>query len=94
MATTQQVQLKRKVEGRAGEVLTSPGIRRSPAAQFGSRRQELLRLRGERQRIDGGEMPQFLVTTSSVRDSDWQVADAPGPAGPAGQDAGPTDARC
>ena len=80
MATTQQVQLKRKVEGRAGEVLTPQalGFVARLQREFGSRRQELLRLRGERQnRIDGGEMPQFLVTTSSVRDSDWQVANAP-----------------
>src|SRR5207247_8913465 len=40
--------------------------------------QELLRLRDERQtRIEAGEMPQFLVTTSSVRDSDWTVVSAP-----------------
>src|SRR5206468_792862 len=28
-------------------------------------------------RLDAGETPQFLVTTSSVRDSDWRVAKAP-----------------
>jgi malate synthase len=80
MATTQQVQLKRKVEGRAGEVLTPQalGFVARLQREFGSRRQELLRLRAERQRrIDGGELPQFLVTTSSVRDSDWRVAKAP-----------------
>src|SRR2546430_5762564 len=81
MASTQQVQLKHKVEGRMGEVLTPQalGFVARLQREFGARRQELLRLRDERQtRIDAGEMPQFLVTTSSVRDSEWSVAKAPG----------------
>jgi malate synthase len=80
MATTEQVQLTTKVEGRAGEVLTPQALAfvASLQRQFGSRRQDLLRLRDERQaRIEAGEMPQFLVTTSSVRDSEWRVAKAP-----------------
>jgi len=80
MATAEHVQLKRKVEGRAGEVLTPQALEFVGRLQreFGSRRQELLRLRDERQkRIDAGEVPQFLVTTSSVRDSEWKVAKAP-----------------
>src|SRR2546426_1192369 len=80
MASAQQVQLKHKVEGRMGEVLTPQalGFVARLQREFGARRQELLRLRDERQtRIDAGEMPQFLVTTSSVRDSDWSVAKAP-----------------
>ena len=80
MATTEQVQLTNKVEGRAGEVLTPQALAFVAALQrrFGPRREELLRLRDERQlRLDAGEMPQFLVTTSSVRDSDWRVAKAP-----------------
>src|SRR5437588_3493887 len=80
MATTEHVRLKRKVEGRAGEVLTSQALEFVGRLQreFGDRRQELLRLRDERQkRIDAGEMPQFLVTTSSVRGSEWTVAKAP-----------------
>src|SRR5438309_3939172 len=80
MASTQQVQLKHKVEGRMGEVLTPQalGFVARLHREFGARRQELLRLREERQtRIDAGELPQFLVTTSSVRDSEWQVAKAP-----------------
>src|SRR5260370_18971782 len=28
-------------------------------------------------RIDGGEIPDFLASTKSVRDSDWHVAPAP-----------------
>src|SRR3989454_5672245 len=80
MASAQQVQLKHKVEGRMGEVLTAQalGFVGRLQREFGARRQELLRLRDERQmRLDAGEMPLFLVTTSSVRDSDWTVAKAP-----------------
>ena len=80
MATTEHVQLKGPVEGRAGEVLTPPALSFVARLQreFGARREELLRLRDERQRrLDGGETPQFLVTTSSVRDSEWSVARAP-----------------
>src|SRR5947199_10216086 len=80
MATTEHVRLKGAVEGRASEVLTPEALSFVARLQreFGGRRQELLRLREERQaRIEGGEMPQFLVTTSSVRDSDWKVAKTP-----------------
>jgi len=80
MATTEQVQIKGPVEGRAAEVLTPQALDFVARLQreFGDRRLELLRLRDERQRrLDAGEMPQFLVTTSSVRDSEWRVAKAP-----------------
>jgi malate synthase len=80
MATTEHVQLKGALEGRAREVLTPEALAFVAKLQreFAGRRQELLRLREERQlRLDAGETPQFLVTTSSVRDSDWQVAKAP-----------------
>jgi malate synthase len=80
MATTEHVQVKGPVEGRAGEVLTREALDFVARLQreFGERRLELLRLRDERQaRLDAGESPQFLVTTSSVRDSEWKVARAP-----------------
>jgi malate synthase len=80
MATTEHVQLKGAVDGRASEVLTKDALAFVARLQreFGSRRQELLRLRDERQtRLDAGESPQFLMTTSTVRDTDWQVAAAP-----------------
>jgi malate synthase len=80
MATTEQVQLKGPVKGRAAEVLTPQALDFVARLQreFGERRLELLRLRDERQRrLDAGEHPQFLVTTSSVRDSEWNVAKAP-----------------
>jgi malate synthase len=80
MATTEHIQLKGKVEGRANEVLTKDALAFVAKLQreFGGRRQELLQLRDERQRrIDAGELPNFLVTTTSVRDSGWSVAKAP-----------------
>src|SRR5689334_9899971 len=80
MATTEHVRLKGAVEGRASEVLTPQalGFLARLQREFGARRQDLLKLRDERQaRLDAGEMPQFLVTTSSVRDSEWKVASAP-----------------
>jgi len=80
MATTEQAQIKGPVEGRASEILTPEALAfvTSLQREFGGRRLELLKLRDERQaRIEAGEMPQFLVTTSSVRDSEWQVAKAP-----------------
>jgi len=80
MATTQHFQLKGTAEGRMSEVLTPKALAFVARLQreFGSRREELLRLRDERQRrIEGGELPHFLTTTSSVRDSEWKVATAP-----------------
>src|SRR6185312_290974 len=80
MAATEHIQLKAKVEGRANEVLTKDALAFVARLQreFGGRREELLKLRDERQtRLDAGEMPNFLVTTSSVRDSEWRVASAP-----------------
>src|SRR5215831_4521161 len=80
MATTEHVRLKGPVDGRAREVLTPHALTfiSNLQREFGGRREELLKLRDERQvRLDAGETPQFLVTTSSVRSSDWQVAQAP-----------------
>ena len=45
---------------------------------FDSTRQDLLARRRDRQgAFDGGENPDFLAATQSVRDGDWQVAPAP-----------------
>src|SRR5437868_5393668 len=48
--------------------------------QFDPTRRELLRARAERQdRLDAGELPDFLEETRPVReDRSWRVADAPG----------------
>jgi malate synthase len=80
MATTEDIKVIGPVDGRAQEVLTKEALALVAKLQreFGARRQELLVLRDERQtRLDAGETPQFLTTTSSVRDSDWKVAKAP-----------------
>src|SRR2546422_11091534 len=80
MAATEHVQLKGNVEGRGSEVLTPKALAFVAKLQreFASRRQVLLRLRDERQaRLDAGESPQFLVTTSSPRDSERKVGKAP-----------------
>lgn len=46
--------------------------------QFNGRRQELLQARQRRQeRIDGGEMPDFLGETEKVRRGDWEVGPIP-----------------
>jgi malate synthase len=46
--------------------------------ELNPRRLELLARRGERQReLDAGARPDFLADTRSVRESDWQVAEAP-----------------
>jgi malate synthase len=46
--------------------------------EFAGRREELLRARAERQeRIQAGELPDFLDSTRPVRDGEWRVAPAP-----------------
>jgi malate synthase len=45
---------------------------------FGTRRQELLRLRAERmERLRAGELPDFFPETASMRAGDWRVAPYP-----------------
>ncbi len=79
MATTDRLELKGPISGRAAEVLTHEALEFVAGLQreFGSRRLELLGLRDERQaRLDAGESPGFLPTTRSVRESEWKVAPA------------------
>jgi malate synthase len=79
MATTEQVALKGPVEERARDVLTPLALEFVARLQreFGERRLELLALRDERQqRIEAGEMPQF-VSPRAGRDAEWRVAPAP-----------------
>jgi malate synthase len=80
VATTEQVEVKGPVAGRAREVLTPEALDFVARLQreFGGRREQLLRARDERQvRLDAGEMPDFLDSTKSVRESEWNVAPAP-----------------
>jgi malate synthase len=77
MTTTETAKLKGPVNGRASEVLTAEALEFIAALQreFGARRLELLKARDERQaRLDGGESPEFLPGTKSVRKSEWRVA--------------------
>jgi malate synthase len=63
-----------------GGVLTAEALDLVVALQreFAGRREELLLARAERQeRIAGGELPDFLEETRSVRDGDWRVAPVP-----------------
>jgi len=47
--------------------------------EFRPRVRQLMAAREERQaRIDGGEMPDFLEETRSIRERDWRVVEAPG----------------
>src|ERR671910_2862921 len=46
--------------------------------EFGGRVDEILEKRkGFQERIDAGEMPDFLSETKDVRESDWRVAPVP-----------------
>ena len=63
-----------------GGVLTAEALELVAALQreFGERRRELLEARVAREkRILGGELPNFLEETRSVREGDWRVAPVP-----------------
>jgi malate synthase len=97
MSSTEKVELKGPVTGRAAEVLTPEALEFVAGLQreFGARRLELLKLRDERQaRLDAGEMPDFLPDTKSVRESEWKVAPvAKGLADRRVEITGPTDRK-
>ena len=75
------IQLKGPVEARASEILTPEALEFVAALQreFNGRREELLELRRQRQeRLDAGELPDFLPETKAVRDDPgWRVASIP-----------------
>jgi malate synthase len=63
-----------------GRLLTGPALAfiEDLARQFAPRVAELLTLRAERQqRIDAGELPDFLAETAQVRAGDWRCAPLP-----------------
>jgi malate synthase len=97
MSSTEKVELKGPVSGRAAEVLTPEALEFVAGLQreFGARRLELLKLRDERQaRLDAGEMPDFLPDTKAVRESEWKVAPvAKGLADRRVEITGPTDRK-
>jgi malate synthase len=74
------VEIRGPVEGRARDILAPEALQFVAGLQreFGPTRDELLRQRAERQeRLDAGELPDFLHETRDVRDGDWTVAPVP-----------------
>jgi malate synthase len=74
------IELKAPVTDRYSEILTLEALSFIVGLQrtFTGRRKELLRKRLDRQdRLDAGEMPDFLPETRSIRESDWICAPIP-----------------
>jgi malate synthase len=74
------VEIRGPVEGRARDILASEALQFVAGLQreFGATRDELLRRRAERQeRLDAGELPDFLPETSKVREGDWRIEPVP-----------------
>jgi malate synthase len=80
VAAVEGVELLGPVEGRSGEILTPDALRFVVELQreFGPTRNDLLRLRRERQaRLDAGELPDLLPETREIREGDWTIAPVP-----------------
>jgi len=80
VATVEGVEVRGTVEGRVEEILTADALRFVAGLQreFGETRSLLLRRRSERQeRLDAGELPDFLPETQGIREGGWAVAPAP-----------------
>ncbi|HEY3221528.1 MAG TPA: malate synthase A [Gemmatimonadales bacterium] len=78
--TTSGLEIHAPVASAFGEILTTEARRFLTvlARTFEPRRQELLARRVERQRrLDGGELPDFLPETRTVREAAWTVASIP-----------------
>ncbi len=74
------VEVRAPVSAEFAEILTPEALSFVALLQrtFGARRQELLRLRAERQaRIDAGAWPDFLPETRAIREGDWAIAPVP-----------------
>jgi malate synthase len=82
MASMTGAEIAAAAAPRQDEVLTPEAIEfvAELDRRFGPRRRELLQARAERQqRLDAGELPDFLTETREIRESDWTVE--PEPAG-------------
>ena len=80
VAAVEGVEVRGPVEGRSAEILTSDALRFVADLQreLGPTRDRLLRGRAERQeRLDAGELPDFLEETAGLRAGDWTVAPVP-----------------
>jgi malate synthase len=74
------VALLAPVEGRDGDVLSSPALAfvAELHRRFDATRRDLLAAREQRQaRLDAGELPDFLPETREVREGDWRVEPVP-----------------
>ncbi|HEY8643552.1 MAG TPA: malate synthase A [Candidatus Dormibacteraeota bacterium] len=80
MAIDSKVEIRGAVTGRGEEILSDQALEFVAALQrrFNQRREELLRARIERQqRLDAGELPDFLPETRAIREGDWKTAPPP-----------------
>ncbi len=74
------VELRAPVDGRGAEILTDEALEFVAGLQrrFDAGAAKASRGAAERQeRIDAGELPDFLPETQETREGDWQVAPAP-----------------
>jgi malate synthase len=80
IAADQGVEITGPANAVTDAVLTPEAIRLVAALQrrFNPRREELLAAREARkQRLDAGELPDFLAETREIREGDWKVAPIP-----------------
>ena len=85
MAQTRQqyaegVEFTAPIPDEFAEILTPEAVAfvATLSREFGGRVEEILQKRAERQeRIDAGEMPDFLPETHEVREGDWKIAPVP-----------------
>lgn len=97
MATIGGARMTGPMHPRFEEVLDADalGLLTELQRRYGSRREELLRHRAERQvRFDAGELPDFLAETREIREASWRVAPpAPGLVDRRVEITGPTDPK-
>ena len=80
MASVARAEIAPAAAPRQDEVLTPEAIEfvAELERRFGARRRELLQARAERQqRLDGGELPDFLSETREIREGDWTIEPVP-----------------
>src|SRR5438094_3066449 len=80
MASVARAEIAAATAPRQDEVLTPEAIEfvAELERRFGPRRRELLQARAERQqRLDQGELPDFLSETREIREGDWTIEPVP-----------------
>ncbi len=80
MASVARAEIAAAAAPRQDEVLTPEAIEfvAELERRFGARRRELLQARAERQqRLDGGELPDFLSEAREIRQGDWTIEPVP-----------------